>query len=191
MSINEWAKPIPKLELPPRVHLQKASKIKQIWELWPMNVALAMSTWNDVAVTFWHQVYRQSESSYQDWRRSSVTERFAYEKRYLYGGKAPVPSTCDTVVALLRRESLSHLPDWLGRKAGVLGCTSSHAILLMCWKAIFPTKMQQGLTSWMSSACYPSRCPPQCASLHHGLRLYFLEDADWDEYWCIHTEDVY
>ena len=34
MSINKWAKPIPKLELPPRVHLQKASKSKQIWELW-------------------------------------------------------------------------------------------------------------------------------------------------------------
>ena len=44
MSINKWAKPIPKLELPPKVHLQKASKIKHIWELWSMNVALAMST---------------------------------------------------------------------------------------------------------------------------------------------------
>ena len=34
MSINKWAKPIQKLELPPRVHLQKASKIKQTWEVW-------------------------------------------------------------------------------------------------------------------------------------------------------------
>ena len=34
-----------------------------------MSVALAMSTWNDVAVTFWHQVYHQSEESYQDWQR--------------------------------------------------------------------------------------------------------------------------
>ena len=55
MSVNKWAKPIAKSELPPRVHLQKASKIKQIWELWSMNAALAMSTWSDVAVTFWHQ----------------------------------------------------------------------------------------------------------------------------------------
>ena len=93
MSINKWAKPTPKLELPPHVHPQKASKVKQIWELWSMNVALAMSTWNDVAVSFWHQVYHQSQSSSQDWRRSSMTGRFAYEKRYWYGRKAPVPST--------------------------------------------------------------------------------------------------
>ena len=46
MSINEWGKPIPKLELSPRVYLQKASKITHIWELWSMNVALTMSTWN-------------------------------------------------------------------------------------------------------------------------------------------------
>ena len=30
MNNNKWAKPIPKLELPPRAHLQKASKTKQI-----------------------------------------------------------------------------------------------------------------------------------------------------------------
>ena len=102
MSMNKWANPVPKLDLPPRIHLQKASKIKQIWELWSMNVALAMSTWTDVAVTFWHQGYHQSESSYQYWRRSSMTEEwFAYEKCYLYGRKAPVPSTCDAVEPLL------------------------------------------------------------------------------------------
>ena len=44
MNINKWAKPIPKPELPSRVHLQKASKIEQIWEMWSVNVALAMST---------------------------------------------------------------------------------------------------------------------------------------------------
>ena len=27
MTINKWAKPIPKLDLPPRIHTQKASKI--------------------------------------------------------------------------------------------------------------------------------------------------------------------
>ena len=41
MTINKWAKSIPKLDLPARVRLQKASKIKQIWDcgqqtwLWP------------------------------------------------------------------------------------------------------------------------------------------------------------
>ena len=83
-----------------------------------MNVALAMSTWNDIAVTYWHQVYRQSEERYQDWRRSSMTERFAYEKRYLCGRKAPVAATCDSFEALPRHELLAHLPEWLSRKAG-------------------------------------------------------------------------
>ena len=104
-----------------------------------MNLALAVSTWNDVAVTYWHQVYRQSEESYQ-WRRSSMTERFAHEKRYLFGRKAPVPATCDAVKALLRHELLTHLPEWLSRKAGVLGCTSSNTLLLTCLKEIFPNK---------------------------------------------------
>ena len=66
MTVNKWAKPLPKFELPPRAHLQKASQAKQIWELCSVNVALAMSKWNDVAVTYWHQVYHQSEESYQD-----------------------------------------------------------------------------------------------------------------------------
>ena len=70
MNINKWAKPIPKLELP----LQKANKIKQIWEMWSVNVALATSTWNDVAVTYWHQVYHQSEESNQNWRHSMATK---------------------------------------------------------------------------------------------------------------------
>ena len=96
-----------------------------------------MSTWNDVAVTYWHQVYHQSEESYQDWRRSGMADRFAYEQRYLYGRKALVPATCDSVEALLRHELLAHLPEWLSRK-GVLGCTSSPTILFMCWKEILP-----------------------------------------------------
>ena len=74
------------------VFVGASCKVKQIWELWPVNVALAMSTWNDVAVTYWHQVYIQSEESHQDWRRSGLADRFAYEKRYLYGRKAPVPA---------------------------------------------------------------------------------------------------
>ena len=45
-----------------------------MWELWSVNIALAMSTWSDVAVTYWNQVYHQSEESRQGWRRSSMTE---------------------------------------------------------------------------------------------------------------------
>ena len=40
---------------PPRG--QKASKVKQIWELWSVNVALAMSTWKDIAVTYYMSVF--------------------------------------------------------------------------------------------------------------------------------------
>ena len=92
MTINKWAKPLPKLELRPRVHFQ------------------CCIGYVDIAVTYWHQVYHQSEESYQDWRRSSMTERFAYEKRYLYGRKAPVSlgsvgqratSTCLSVALFL------------------------------------------------------------------------------------------
>ena len=140
ITINKWAKPLPKLDLPARVHLQKASKIKQIWELWSVNVALAMSTWNDIAVTYRHQVYTQSEDSYQQGRRPGMADRFAYEKRYFFGRKAPVPATCDAVEALLRHELLAHIPEWLAKKARVLGCTSSSTILFMCWKEIFPNE---------------------------------------------------
>ena len=76
--------------------------MKQIWELRSVNVALAMSTWNDVAGTYWHQVYIQSEESYQDWRQSGLADRFAYERRYLYGLSQPL--VCDSVEALLRHE---------------------------------------------------------------------------------------
>ena len=83
LTINKWAKPLPKLDLPPRIHLQKASKVKQIC----VNVVLAMSTRNDVAVAYWRQVYIQSEESYHHWRRSGMADRFACEKRCLYGVK--------------------------------------------------------------------------------------------------------
>ena len=98
-----------------------------------------MSAWDDVAVACWHEVCHQSEESYEDWRRSGMADRFAYEKRYLYGRKAPVPATCDSVETLLRHELLAHL-QWFSRKAGVLGCTSSPTILFTCWKEIFPNE---------------------------------------------------
>ena len=52
LSINKWAKNIPGLCLPVRARLQKASRVEQIWEMWSTGVALAMPTWNDVAVIF-------------------------------------------------------------------------------------------------------------------------------------------
>ena len=55
VSINKWAKPLPKLDRPLRIHAQKASRIKQIWEIWSTNVAFALSTWHDLAVQHWHR----------------------------------------------------------------------------------------------------------------------------------------
>ena len=169
MTINKWAKPLPKLDLPARVHLQKASKIKQIWELWSVDVALAMSTWTDVAVAYRHQVYTQSEDSYQQWRRSGMADRFAYEKRYLYGRKAPVPATCDSVEALLRHELLAHIPEWLARKAGDsrLYQFSYHFVHVLegdfSW-----LRTQPGLTWSMSYTHCQRRCRPVCSSSQHG-----------------------
>ena len=142
--------------------------MKQIWELWSVNVALALSTWNDVAVTYWHQVYIQ----YQHWRRSGMADRFAYEKRNLYGRKAPVPATCDSVEALLRRELLAHIPEWLSRKAGVLGCTSSHAILFTCWKEIFPNED----ATWFDSV-------DELFSLPAKMPTSMFQFAAWLEDW--------
>ena len=62
MTINKWAKPIPTLDLPPRIHTQKASKIKQVWETWCVQVALALSTWNSLAVPYWSDIYMGVQS---------------------------------------------------------------------------------------------------------------------------------
>ena len=60
------SKPLPKLDLPPRVHLQKACQADL--GIVVVSVALAMSTWNSFDVD-WHQVSSQSEYIYQQWRR--------------------------------------------------------------------------------------------------------------------------
>ena len=90
MTINKWAKPIPKLDLPPRLHTQKASKIKQIWETWCVQVALALSTWNSLAVPYWSDIYGQAERDYEKWRKSTMSARYKHETRFLYGRKAPI-----------------------------------------------------------------------------------------------------
>ena len=113
-------------------------------------------------------MYRQSEEEhYQGWRRSSVSERFAHEKRYPYGRKAPVPATCDAVEALLRHELLAHLPEWLSGKAGVFGCTSSVTILFMWWKEIFPN--EDATRFDLVDELYAM--PAVCISVHHGSRI--------------------
>ena len=53
-------------------------------ELWSMNVALAMSTWNDIVVAYWRQVYHQSEESCQDWRHSSLVGHFRLPLRLAF-----------------------------------------------------------------------------------------------------------
>ena len=139
-TINKRAKPIPKLDLPPRIHTQKASKIKQIWETWCVQVALALSTWNSLAVPYWSDIYGQAERDYEKWRKSTMSARYKHETRFLYGRKAPIPPNCDAIEALLRLELLTQFPDWLTRKAAMLGCTSSHDILKMALKEIFPNE---------------------------------------------------
>ena len=140
MTINKWAKPIPKLDLPPRIHTQKASKIKQIWETWCVQVALALSTWNSLAVPYWSDIYGRAERDYEKWRKSTMTARYKHETRFLYGRKAPIPPNCDAIEALLRLELLTQFPNWLSQKATMLGCTSSHDILKMALKEIFPNE---------------------------------------------------
>ena len=140
MTINKWAKPIPKLDLPPRIHTQKASKIKQIWETWCVQVALALSTWNSLAVPYWSDIYGRAERDYEKWRTSTMTARYKHETRFLYGRKAPIPPNCDAIEALLRLELLTQFPNWLSQKATMLGCTSSHDILKMALKEIFPNE---------------------------------------------------
>ena len=140
MTINKWAKPIPKLDLPSRIHTQKASKIKQIWETWCVQVALALSTWNSLAVPYWSDIYGRAERDYEQWRKSTMTARYKHETRFLYGRKAPIPPNCDAIEALLRLELLTQFPNWLSQKATMLGCTSSHDILKMALKEIFPNE---------------------------------------------------
>ena len=140
MTINKWAKPIPKLDLPPRIRTQKASKIKQIWETWCVQVALALPTWNSLAVPYWSDIYGRAERDYEKWRKSTMTARYKHETRFLYGRKAPIPPNCDAIEALLRLELLTQFPNWLSQKATMLGCTSSHDILKMALKEIFPNE---------------------------------------------------
>ena len=111
MTINKWAKPIPKLDLPSRIHTQKASKIKQIWETWCVQVALALSTWNSLAVPYWSDIYGRAERDYEQWRKSTMTARHKHETRFLYGRKAPIPPNCDAIEALLRLELLTQFSE--------------------------------------------------------------------------------
>ena len=77
-------------------HYQGCFKMKG-WKHWGMH----KSTNFAVSKHIWELSLQPSRRKR---RRSSMTERFAYEKRYVYGRKAPVPATCDAVEALLRHE---------------------------------------------------------------------------------------
>ena len=119
-----------------------------------MNVPLAMSTWNDIAVTYsnWHQVYHQSEEIYQDWRRTSMTA----EVRHI------AKETSLLVEALLRHELLAHLPEWLSRKgrSSRMHLFPNHSLHVL-ERDRFRTKMQPDLTWWMKLYTpFQRRCPP-------------------------------
>ena len=88
----------------------------------------------------WSDVYGQAERDYEKWRKSTMSARYKHETRLLYGRKAPVPPNYDAIEALLRLELLTQFPDWLTRKATMLGCTSSQDILKMALKEIFPNE---------------------------------------------------
>ena len=104
-------------------------------------VALALSTWNSLAVPYWSDIYGRAERDYERWRKSTImSARYKHETRFLYGRKAPVPPNCDAIEALLRLELLTQFPNWLSQKATMLGCTSSHDILKMALKEIFPNE---------------------------------------------------
>ena len=105
-----------------------------------MQVALALSTWNSLAVPYWSDIYGQAERDYEKWRKSTMSARYKHETRFLYGRKAPIPPNCDAIEALLRLELLTQFPNWLTQKATMLGCTSSHDILKMALKEIFPNE---------------------------------------------------
>ena len=70
----------------------------------------------------------------------TMTARYKHETRFRYGRKAPIPPNCDAIEALLRLELLKQFPNWLSQKATMLGCTSSHDILKMALKEIFPNE---------------------------------------------------
>ena len=178
MTISKWAKPIPKLDLPPRIHTQKASKIKQIWETWCVQVALALSTWNSLAVPYWSDICGQAERDYEQWRKSTMSARYKRGSRFRNGRKAPIPPNCDAIEALLRLELLTQFPDWLTRKATMLGCTSSHEILRMALKEIFPNEDATRFDLVEELYSLPQKPP---ATMHTF--------AAWLEDWVIDTAD--
>ena len=99
-----------------------------------------MSTWNDIAVTYWHQVCTQSETATssgadQGWQTGLHMRRGISMEGKHQSQRHVMPSRL-----YFDMELLAHIPEWLARKAGVLGCTSSNTILFMCWKEIFPNE---------------------------------------------------
>ena len=58
-----------------------------------------------------------SEQQYEAWRVSSMGERCAYGKQYLYGRGCLTPESCDAVEALLRIELLERIKGTSSRPA--------------------------------------------------------------------------
>ena len=120
----------PKLDLPPRVRLQIASKFKQIWEIWSTMWRLRPR----LGVIFQFSIGNGSmETQKRDVKNgANLACRSAtpIKEVYLYGRKCPIPSSCGTFEALLRTELLDHQPEWLSKKQlyedacpGMLSCS--------------------------------------------------------------------
>ena len=154
MTINKWAKPIPKLDLPPRIHTQKASKIKQIWETCCIQVALALSTWNSLAVPYWSDIYGQAERDYEKWCKSTMNARYKHETRFLYGRKAPISPNCNAIEA----DSHGHYA-----RLYIFSCNSTDGS-----ERSFPMRMRHTLIWWKSFKAYLRNHPRLCTHLQLG-----------------------
>ena len=132
---------------------------------------LPLSNAQSLAVPYWSDIYGRAERDYEKWRKSTMTARYKHETRFLYGRKAPIPPNCDAIEALLRLELLTQFPNWLSQQATMLGCTSSHDILKMALKEIFPMRMQHALIWWRNCIVYPRNRLRLCIHLQHGWKI--------------------
>ena len=108
---------------------------------------MAMSTWNDVAVAFWQQVYVECEQQYEVWRWSSMGERcvwktrpvwqmFSYTRKLWCCGRfSAYKATCDhapicCLVGRIRDEIGCCRRGWCARRT-----SESHVYIDLCWQA--------------------------------------------------------
>ena len=76
----------------------------------------------------------------------------------------------------LRLELLTQFPNWLTQKATMLGCTSSHDILKMALKEIFPNEDATRFDLVEELYSFPQKTNrlPLCIPLQHGWKIGLL-----------------